>query len=214
MKKFDLLIFDLDGTLVDTARDIFFAVNYALQKHNLNKTDEISVINSIGDGAKQLFEKVIPPEMNEKIDSIVEAYFEYYSKHLLDNTHLYSDVENILCHYNNKLKVVISNKTHKFTKIILKELNIIKHFRIVLGATVLEKNKPDPLPLNFVMHKLKIKPENTIIIGDGINDILAGKNAGVKVCSVTYGYTKKEKLLEFNPDYIIDSIAELKNIIY
>ncbi len=208
-----LLIFDLDGTLMDTIQDITDAVNYAVQPLGIRPypVDEITL--KVGAGLTKLIDAVVPDDGSAgakgDIDSLrhetLNRFLDYYTEHLLDTTHLYPKVEETLSLLGNYRKAVISNKREALTRRALEGTGIARFFDTVLGSDSIPEKKPSPVPIFEVMKRLGISREQTAIIGDSSFDIEAGKRAGVLTIAVTYGY--RDILKE--ADYMIDSFGEL-----
>ncbi|OGS22428.1 MAG: hypothetical protein A2252_09000 [Elusimicrobia bacterium RIFOXYA2_FULL_39_19] len=213
MKNIELMIFDLDGTLVDSKLDLANAVNYALKTLKLPVLKNEVIYGFIGDGIWRLVERALGENHAGKTETGVELFRKYYKKHCVDNTCLYPKVKEMLLHFKNKKKAVVTNKSEIFTRDILQGLKIAGYFDIVYGGDTFEHRKPHPLPLKKVMSKLKIKPAQAIMIGDGLNDVLAAKAAKVTSCAVGYGLEDKKKLLKENPDYFIKNLSQLKKIV-
>lgn len=212
MHKIDLLIFDLDGTLADTRQDLTNSVNYARKKLGLPALDVETVIKYVGNGVRKLMERSLSKDQWDKIEEAVPLFRSYYQDHALDFTTLYPGVEEILNHFRKKKMAVISNKPENFSRAILKGLGIDTYFDLVLGGDSLPVMKPSPEPIYNVLNHFKIKPQKAVIIGDGVTDIKAGKDARVLTCGVTYGFKKKETLQAAQPDFMVDDIRELKRL--
>jgi phosphoglycolate phosphatase len=213
MATVDLIIFDLDGTLIDTSTDIAVSVNHALTMSGITEIDKQTIINYVGNGARNLFVNMLPGKTAAEIDALLRDYSVYYDNHLRDNTRLYPGVAETIDHYKTKKKAVISNKSESFSKRILDGLKILDKFDLVLGAESVKKMKPDPLPVLTVMQMLNVPKEKTVMIGDGVNDIKAGLAAGVHTCAVTYGFSNKNRIIELNPEHIVDKIQDIFTII-
>ncbi len=212
MKQIDLLIFDLDGTLVDTRRDLANSVNFALNALNLPALQIEEVMSYVGDGLKKLLDRSLPKDGLENIGEVIDIFREHYREHCLDFSGFYPDVVNILNYFQDKKMTVVSNKPEEFTRLILEGLRIADFFEIILGGDSLPLMKPDPGPILHILDKLNASNEKTAIVGDGTTDIEAGKAANILTCAVTYGLKEKEVLLKIEPDFIIDDIVELKKI--
>ena len=212
MKKIKLLIFDLDGTLVDSKRDIAAGVNFTLRHLGLPAIKNTAVYGFIGDGSWQLMERALKSSKKKYIDDALEIFRDYYSKHLTVTTKLYPDVIKTLRYYSDKKKAVVTNKYESYSVKILGDLKINKYFDAVLGSDSTQRCKPDPLPLLTVMKKLGVGASETVMIGDGANDILAAKNAGVTSCAVGYGLESCERLLSYKPDYFIKKLSDITRI--
>lgn len=205
----DLLIFDLDGTLADTRKDLTNAVNYARKQFGLSKLNIDTVMQYVGQGARRLLERALPPEHQNHIDEALKNFCEYYTQHALDFTTLYPSVRETLEHFKNKKMAVISNKPEDLSRIVLQGLGIDTYFDLILGGDSLTVMKPDPEPIFHVLRELEVKPERAVMIGDGTTDMEAGKQAGVHTCAVTYGYRPRETLLASEPEFVIDDMKEL-----
>lgn len=212
MKQIDLLIFDLDGTLVDTRRDLANSVNFALNALNLPALQIEEVMSYVGDGLKKLLDRSLPKDGLENIGEVIDIFREHYREHCLDFSGFYPDVVNILNYFQDKKMTVVSNKPEEFTRLILEGLRIADFFEIILGGDSLPLMKPDPGPILHILDKLNASNEKTAIVGDGTTDIEAGKAANILTCAVTYGLKEKEVLLKMEPDFMIDDIVELKKI--
>ncbi len=205
-----LIIFDLDGTLVDSIVDIKDAVNFALAPTGMKDKSVEEVRSMVGGGISLLFEKALNGNM-ERFDESMTRFFEYYFEHTTDNTVLYEGVEETIRKLDRFKKGVISNKRKIFVKKILKELEIDKEFDQIFGSDSAEEKKPSPKPIEKMLDILNISAGEAIIVGDSEVDILAGKAAGIITIAVTYGY--RDRHLLFNADTIINNIKELTEII-
>ncbi|HDH13469.1 MAG TPA: HAD family hydrolase [Nitrospirae bacterium] len=222
-----LLIFDLDGTLADTGRDIADAINYALKPFG-QKTYSVEETKAIvGSGISKLLESLIPPhphlakrgnksglekEGRENAKEVVTGRFlEYYSEHLLDNTKAYPHVKETLSKLGDYKKAVVSNKREAYSKEILNGLGLLEYFDTVLGSDSVREKKPSPVPILDLLKKFNLSRDEAIIIGDSNYDVEAGKAAGIRVIGVTYGFRSIEFLK--GSDIIIDSFDELLKVI-
>lgn len=204
-----LIIFDLDGTLIDSSIDIKNAINFAIQPYGIKPLTVNETIELIGEGITKLIEKVLIRSQKEGInkDILIQRFLDYYSKHLIDNTTVYPKVKETLEQLNTYKKAVISNKRESLSVEILDRLGLLKYLDLVVGSDTTSEKKPSPVPIFYVLSKLKVKPEEAVIVGDSNYDIEAGKAAGVKTIAVTYGYRPVELLK--NADRLINSIDEL-----
>jgi phosphoglycolate phosphatase len=211
-----ILIFDLDGTLVDSSRDLADAVNAAracigLPPHALDR-----VISYIGHGARELVRKSIqdshpapPPELLEE----VLGYFrEHYAQHLLDQTRPYPGVretlEQLAASPARFTLAVLTNKPLRFTQPILEGLDLARFFPYVWGEDSLGAKKPDPIGIHTLARETGAAPHNAVMVGDSDTDVLTARNAGAWACGVTYGLGSH--LLELQPpDILIDALPEL-----
>lgn len=213
MIDIELIIFDLDGTLIDSKVDITHALNYTLRKfnHHTLKIDEVERL--IGGGARNLLKKAMGIQNKEDEDKAYEIFINYYSDHLIDNTLLYPSVNELLEHFNLKKMAIISNKPTELCIKALEGLKILFYFSLVLGGDSMRVKKPSPAPLLKAMKELGAAKEKTIMVGDSPVDVEAGKRAGIITCGVTYGYSSKEALNLSEADIMVNNLAELKEII-
>ncbi len=213
MQKIELLIFDLDGTLVDSRMDLTNAVNHVRQNYRLQALEVDTVTTFIGNGQRKLLQRSLPKKLWIKIEEASQLFQEYYNEHMLDNTSLYPGVKETLHYFRNKNMAVVSNKPEEFSRSILKGLRVDTYFTLILGGDTIKIKKPHPEPILEVIRRLKIETELTVLIGDSPIDIEAGRQAGVLTCAVTYGFRSRGLLLKSKPDIIIDDIRELKKIL-
>jgi len=213
MKSVDLIIFDLDGTLVDSKKDIANSVNFALRHMGLKEKSVDKIASYIGGGVEQLIKKALNSSQSSLFKKTLSMFIDYYGRHHTDDSELYPRVKEILEYFKQKKKVIITNRKYEFAELTLKALGIRNYFENIIGGDNVGCIKPSSCPLDKTMTQFKTDKEKVIIIGDMHIDVIAGKNAGITTCAVTYGIGKKEDILKAHPDYIIDDIIELKEII-
>ncbi len=214
-----LLIFDLDGTLIDSSHDITDAINHAVTPLGIRPLTVTEIKEMVGSGITKLIEDLISTEkivldskpLYNLKEEAVNRFLEYYSAHLLDNTTAYPQVKETLSKLGRYKKAVISNKREGFSKRALEGVNLLEFFDVVLGSDSISERKPSPVPVFEVLKRLDVSKSETVIIGDSNFDIEAGKAAGVKTVAVTYGYRSKEALKE--ADFMIDKFRELLNVL-
>lgn len=206
-----LIIFDLDGTLVDTSIDITNALNYALKPYGMKDLMVEDTIKMVGEGITRLVEKVLGDEKIQKRDVVIERFLDYYTEHLIDYSSVYPHVRETLEKLNGYKKAVISNKREYLSTRLLDKLNLLKYFDLVIGSDTTSERKPSAIPVIHVFTKLGVSPQESIMVGDSNYDIEAGKKAGVKTVAVTYGYRERQYLKD--ADYVIDSIEELLTLL-
>jgi phosphoglycolate phosphatase len=214
-----LFLFDLDGTLIDSREDIAYSVNLVLKELDLDPLPVSRVVDFVGKGVKKLLERTLreiydrePQE--DLLQRGIEIFREEYSRHMLDKTCLFENVEEALGRLSWADMVVVSNKPERYSRPILEGLQVADRFRTILGEETAHAYKPDPTPLKVAMEFCGKTPSETVMVGDSSIDIEAGKAAGVFTCAVTGGYHPREKLHAAGPDLIIDSLLELDNHFY
>jgi phosphoglycolate phosphatase len=207
-----LMVFDLDGTLADTGADLAGSVNRTLQSLGLPTRPDPEILGFVGDGVRKLIERSLGDAYGGHFEEALERFEEIYAEHLLDQTTLYPGVPDVLRHFGAKEKVLITNKTRDFTLTICRGLGIIGFFKEIIAGDSNEFMKPDPRLLLPLLGKFGAVPEETLVIGDGVNDILLARNAGVRSCAFLNGLGHREKLLRLGPDFTIEKMIDLEEI--
>ncbi len=206
-----LILFDLDGTLIDTKLDITNAINHSLEPLGLPELEADDVIKLVGEGITKLMEKIIGPRHIDRAPEVKERFLAYYSNHIHDFSTPYQGVMETLTSLNNYKKAVVSNKREELSQRLLKGLNMAHFFELILGGDSTPEHKPSPMPVNRAMELLGANPDETVIIGDSNYDILSGMAAEIITIGVTYGYRPIENLKD--ADYIINDIRKSITII-
>jgi phosphoglycolate phosphatase len=209
MKPIGLLIFDLDGTLVNTLEDIASSVNFTLNRLGQAPLTEDTVCRYVGDGIETLMIR----SLRGKTENIIEAvalYKEHHRANLVVRSRLYPTVSETLEYFKSLPLVVISNKTMEFIAPLLERLGIAGYFKLMIGADYGLPLKPAPDTVLKMLADFKVSKERAVIVGDGITDVRAGKAAGIITCSVTYGFRPEAELRQEGPDYMIHELAGLK----
>lgn len=208
-----LLIFDLDGTLVDSRLDVANAIRHAWEQLGRAPPPHEVIYRFVGNGIQRSIERILGIQAPDRIEQAIQLYRLHYDQHLLDHTVLYPHVEETLDAFSHKKKAIISNKRQEPSVAILKGLGISHHFNMILGGDQVEEKKPAPEAVLRALDQLEVAPREAIIIGDSPDDIQAGRAAGLFTCGVTYGFHPKECLLAEKPDYLIDSLKQLRDVI-
>jgi phosphoglycolate phosphatase len=208
-KRVDLVMFDLDGTLADTGRDLADAVNFTRAQFNLQELPDAMVLTHVGRGVEHLLRHALPEENPNHFDEVLRVFLHHYECHLLDATVLYPDVSEMLQYFRKKRRAVVSNKMYRLTVAVLRGLGVESCFDMILGGDSARQKKPDPALLLRVLARFVVPAERALMIGDGDIDIEAGKRAGVITCGVTYGLGRKQDIIAAEPDIIIDSLSEV-----
>ena len=213
MRKVDLIIFDLDGTLVDSRQDIANAVNFTLKQMGYPQKSVSEITSYVGNGIRELIKRSLGKQ-NEEVAAKALSIFEgYYCDHSSDYSELYPGVRDMLEFFKGKRKIIVTNRNYEFAVLTLKLKGIYGYFEKIIGGDNVACMKPSSCPLDESMLSANASKERTIMVGDMTVDVEAGKNAGVLTCGVTYGLGRREDILKAEPDYIIDNISKLKGII-
>ena len=211
-----LLIFDFDGTIMDTRKTIVIAKQETMRRMGLAIADEQTCAETIGLSAKSGFKKIYPELSDEMLDLCVQNYRKIFddTKEKIPPT-LFVDMVDTL----NKLKdkgivcTIATSRNGKSLREFLDKMNITNLFSYLLAAEDTTLLKPNAEPVIKTLNDLSYSTEQTLVIGDMPIDILMGKNAGVYTCGVTYGNSDRDSLLEAGADYVIDGISELLDIL-
>jgi phosphoglycolate phosphatase len=206
-----LIIFDLDGTLVDTSIDITNALNYALKPYGLKNLTVDDTVKMVGEGITRLIEKLLGDKKIQERDDVIKKFLDYYSEHLIDYSSVYPQVRETLNKLDGYKRAVISNKREYLSTELLGKLDLLKYFNLVIGSDTTPEKKPSAVPVIHAVTELGVGPQESIMVGDSNYDIEAGKKAGVKTVAVTYGYRERQYLMD--ADYMIDSIEELLTLL-
>ena len=208
MHNIDLLIFDLDGTLIESKWDIATAVNLTLAELGLPVRGEEEIFGFVGDGIKRLLRLAVGEENQSRYEDALRVFRGHYLEHCLDRTQFYPGIDRVLTHYAAKHKAVATNKSLEYTTRILDGLGA-HHFAYVVGGDNGYGLKPEPGMLLKILDELKVERDRAVLIGDSTNDITGGHNAGIKVCAVGYGMGNREKMAACNPDWFIERPEDL-----
>ena len=207
-----LVIFDLDGTLIDSQYDLTDAVNFTRQQYGFGPLPVKEVASYLGSGIATLVKSVLPELDGDELNKAVKMFKGNYSEHLTDKTLPYNEVAEMLSAIPQQ-KVLLSNKDEKFSKQILETLGLSKYFTEIYGGDSFKEKKPSPLPIYEILKKFSLNKENVIMVGDGANDIMVAKNAGIKVIGTLYGYSSLEQLQNYGADYIATNPKNIASII-
>jgi phosphoglycolate phosphatase len=207
-----LMVFDLDGTLADTGDDLAGSVNRTLQSLGIPKRPDREILGFVGDGVRKLIERSLGEAYGDRFDDALKRFQEIYAEHLLDHTVLYPGVHDVLRHFATKEKVLITNKTRDFTLAICGGLGITGFFKEIIAGDSNAFMKPDPRLLLPLLNRFESPRAETLVVGDGANDILLARNTGVRSCAFLNGLGKRDDLLRLRPDFVIEKMIELKRI--
>lgn len=207
------ICFDLDGTLVDSHKTIYNATIKSLQDLNISsKLDEEIFRKKIGMHFVDIFEEMKIPvkDFNEFIKIYKNNYFDF-----IHDSELYPFTESVLKSLKEDgYKIsLLTTKAQDQAEKILKHFRISKYFNVIMGRRNGMLHKPSAEPLLLICKQLNVKLEESLIVGDTELDILCGKNASVKTCAITHGYRSQESILLYQPDFIINNLNELKNLL-
>ena len=210
-----LILFDLDGTLVDSAADLYRAMNLSLEKLEFPLVTEEQVRAWVGKGAAKLCETVLEHifgQVNtEQQKQLLDTFVDIYAQELCVNTQVYTGILPFLdyCQSHNMVMACVTNKPEHLAKGILQILKLDHYFKLVIGGDTLPERKPHPLPLLHCMQLCQVSAAETLMIGDSSNDVEAARRAGIDCIVVSYGYNHGENIHDCQPQQVVDSLEEL-----
>ena len=217
-----LIIFDFDGTLIDSGPDLALAVNYMLKSLGFKTFSQDIIHGWIGNGAQTLVKRAlvgkydISEDIETKLfDKALKIFLDFYEKNVCVKTIVYPNVEKTL----KSLKkfgfvlAIVTNKPFAFIKPILTNLNLDSYFEYYLGGDSLSLKKPNPEPLLHICKKLSLHVEQSVMVGDSKNDIIAAQRANMQSIAVSYGYNYGEDIAIYKPDIVVDDIYEIVEIL-
>lgn len=190
------VLFDLDGTLVDSLEDLTDAVNHIRGAFSHLPLTADAVRRKVGKGARHLTQQVLPDASDADVDRALGLFLKYNRQHIADKSRLYPDVRELLLDLaaRNIRMAVVSNKNEDLSSLILQTLEIHSLFEIICGGDTYPERKPSPLPLLNVADRMGIVPNECVMVGDSINDIQAGQQANIYSIGCTWGYGSSEEL--------------------
>ncbi|MFN0102892.1 MAG: HAD family hydrolase [Bryobacteraceae bacterium] len=207
-----LLIFDLDGTLVDSKQDLIDSVNATRGFMNLAPLPGPTVARHVGRGAMALIQSALGDSAPAaEVQKAHEFFIQYYGEHMLDKTVLYPGVREALdaLKDSGNTLAVLTNKPVRFSERMMERLGLGRHFVRVYGGNSFEpKKKPDPIGIHALLSETGLAKERTIMIGDSSVDIRTARNASVRACGVAWGF-QPETFVEEPPDFTIDHMRQL-----
>jgi phosphoglycolate phosphatase len=216
-RQIKLLIFDLDGTLIDSRLDLVHSVNAMLKHFGRPDLPGDVIASYVGDGAPMLVRRALGDPRNEGlIKEGLDHFLAYYRAHKLDHTHLYDGVKETLSAIRNSNGVsrqmaVLSNKPVIPSRQIVEALGLAEFFVHIYGGNSFSTKKPDPHGAQTILRETKTKPHETLMIGDSSVDVITGRNASLWTCGVTYGFAP-HTLCEAPPDVTVDTPREVAEL--
>ena len=206
----DLLIFDLDGTLIDSKRDLADSVNATLASMGHATLPDDVVASYVGNGAPALIRGILPGASEEQIEGALAYFLRYYRDHMLDATTLYPGVRQALdrLHAARIPLAILTNKPVRFSERLIEGLDLGAHFFRIYGGNSFEEKKPHPRGIEALMAESGADRARTVMIGDSAVDVLTARAASVRACGVSWGF-QPETFTQAPPDFVIDDMRAL-----
>ena len=212
---FDLVIFDLDGTLIDSKLDLAHAVNATRAHMGMGPLDHELIYSYVGNGAPVLMRRALGPEASDlEVQKALEFFLAYYREHKLDFTTLYPGVLDALeqLRATNVRMAVLTNKPVNISKAILDGLSVGSYFFQVYGGNSFEQKKPHPMGVDALLAESRIERQRAVMVGDSSVDIQTARNASIASVGCTWGF-QPESLVTHPPDWLIENMSELPMVI-
>jgi 2-phosphoglycolate phosphatase len=208
------LVFDLDGTLIDSRLDIAHATNHALAESGRPALSVDEISSYVGDGARVLLARAVRLEPDAaEVEPLLQSFLHYYDAHATDHTELLPGAHEALAALAHLPLALCTNKPRSTTNAVLSNLRFPAEFKVVVAGGDLPKNKPDPLPLQYIARELGLSTAELVMVGDGPQDILCAKAAGSRSVGVEGGIQTRERLIAAQPDVLLLSLAELPALV-
>jgi len=203
------LIFDLDGTLIDSKQDLIHSVNAMLVETGRERLHEDTISGYIGHGAPKLVARALGNGAAEaEREQALKFFLAHYEEHKLDSTCAYPGVAEALEELREFSMAVLTNKPVRVSRRILEGLGLVKYFRTVYGGNSFETKKPDPLGARKILHEFGVAPQEAMLIGDSEVDVQTARNAGMLAATVNYGFGTHDRAA-YPPDVYLNHLTEL-----
>ena len=220
LKRPDMVLIDVDGTLVDSVPDLAWCVDAMMRELGMPERGEKRVRHWVGNGVERLVQRALVNQLDgepetELYEKALPIFRDLYSENTSKRSCLYDGVEQAL----DFLKTTgvrmgcVTNKASQFTLPLLQDLGVRDYFEIVICGDEVEHKKPHPLPLLMAAEKLGTSPQASMMIGDSMSDVNAARAAEFQIVCMSYGYNHGEDISDYDPDAVIDSMNEIRDII-
>lgn len=213
--RFGLIVFDLDGTLIDSSMDLALSVNATRAQANLPPLGMATVASYVGNGTKALIRRALGPDASDdEVWDGVSFFLRYYRENMLVHTKLYPGVREALDGWRSHgtAMAVLTNKPERFSTDLIAGLGLEGYFTRIYGGNSFETKKPDPYGLRLIMSEMGFAPEQTLMVGDSSVDVLTARNAGVACAGVTFGL-RPEDFERYPPDFLVDDLRGLEPLL-
>jgi phosphoglycolate phosphatase len=220
MKRPQMILLDLDGTLIDSVPDLAFCVDAMMERLGRPPHGEAEVRKWVGNGVERLVRRALvgqldgdPPE--EDYERAYPIFIELYRESTSRHSVLYPGVREGLYYLTAEGYPLgcVTNKAAQFTEPLLRDLGIRDAFGIVISGDSLPRQKPDPLPLLHAAEHFGVRPEDALMVGDSVSDVKAARAAGFGIVCMSYGYNHGRDIREAGPDAVMDSLVEIRDLL-
>jgi len=206
---FDLVIFDFDGTLIDSKYDIATSVNLTLKEMDLPTRSHEEIFSFVGDGVKRLLRLSVGEDNHARYEEALTIFRGHYLTHCLDSTQYYEGLDRVFNAIQGKTKALATNKSLEYTLRIVEGLGVRNAFAAIECPNDQSDLKPDPGMLFRILDQVGVSPQQAVLVGDSTNDVRAAQAAGIAACAVGYGYGNRDKVLALAPDFYCEKPEDL-----
>ncbi|HSJ48734.1 MAG TPA: phosphoglycolate phosphatase [Gammaproteobacteria bacterium] len=220
LKKPEMVLIDVDGTLVDSVPDLAYCVDEMMKALGMPVHGEARVRNWVGNGVERLVRRALVGQLEGEPDEALfqrayPIFLELYADNTSKRSTLYPGVaEGVAWLKAQGYRLgCVTNKAAQFTLPLLKDLGVHDHFEIIISGDTLPQKKPDPAPLLHAARFFGVEPEQALMIGDSVSDVKAARAAGFQIVCMSYGYNHGADIRDFHPDAVIDSMVEIRNLL-
>jgi len=220
IRKPEMILIDVDGTLVDSVPDLAYCVDEMMKALGKPAHGVDKVRNWVGNGVERLVKRALIGQLDgepedSSFNKALPIFLDLYSNNVSDRSVLFPGVREALEYFKQKNYRLgcVTNKASQFTVPLLKDMGVHDDFEFLVCGDTLPQKKPDPAPLLYSASHFGVKPENALMIGDSISDVKAARAAGFQIVCMSYGYNHGEDIRNYNPDLVVDSMAELIGIL-
>jgi phosphoglycolate phosphatase len=208
----DLLMFDLDGTLIDSRKDLADSVNRTFREIGIPEKPRETLYGYVGNGVRRLISDAVGDRGPSLVERAHAVFQRHYLEHLLDETRIYPGMPDVLDHFSKKKKAVVTNKPVVYTTRILLGLSVNTRFDLVVAGEDSSPLKPHPEMILRALRHFGVSSDRAVMIGDSVNDIRAARDAGVRSCAVGYGIGDPEELKRAGPDLFSETVRDLTRL--
>ena len=220
LQRPEMVLIDVDGTLVDSVPDLAYCVDAMMRELDMPERGEQRVRHWVGNGVERLVKRSLINRLEGEPDEALYAralpVFEaFYRENTSKRSRLYPGVQEALDFLQTTGVRIgcVTNKASQFTLPLLQDLGVSDYFEIIICGDMVERKKPDPMPLLQAAEQLETEPQASMMLGDSMSDVKAARAAGFQIVCMSYGYNHGEDIREYNPDAVVDSMAEIKDIV-
>ena len=204
-----LIVYDLDGTLVDTLDDIVAAANHTMAQLKLPPIERDEVRRYVGRGLRELVQKCLDTDDESLVTDAMRIYRKFYGQHMLDHSRPYPGVTDVLNHFRNRRQAVLTNKPDPYATQMVQALGLAPFFASIIAGDTCFPKKPNPASMRALIEEAGASAEEVILIGDSTVDIETARHVGAAVVAVCHGLEDKEALVAAKPDRLVADFREL-----